>query len=327
MLVFLTTAANQQTIRAYFQSYGAPLEGQIAPWTYAELFRARELPRASFVFADLELLTDRERGHATRIWEQLGKHGCPRLNHPTRSLRRFELLRMLHARGSNAFGVYRLAERAQPARYPVFLRGENDHAGARTPLLRSPEQLRGAIRRWRWRGERLRDKLVTEFCDTADAQGVYRKYGAFAVGERVLARHLFFSDRWKVKHWKLAGEAFLTEELRYVETNPHQRELREIFSAARIDYGRIDYALLDGRIQVWEINTNPTIVKPSAVRRAREAVHARFSAELELAWKELLAQAPPPGPPIPVRAEGLWTRLRSRARAPGPTRRSPWSRS
>ena len=52
----------------------------------------------------------------------------------------------------------------------------------------------------------------------------------------------------------------LEKERRYIETNPHERELREIFRRARIDYGKIDYAMLGDRLQIWEINTNPNVL-------------------------------------------------------------------
>ncbi len=43
---------------------------------------------------------------------------------------------------------------------------------------------------------------------------------------------------------------------RYFKINPHEPELREIFRLAKIQYGRVDYSILNGTIQVWEINTN-----------------------------------------------------------------------
>jgi hypothetical protein len=49
------------------------------------------------------------------------------------------------------------------------------------------------------------------------------------------------------------------EEARFIEENPHAKEMRDIFRLARLDYGRIDYGMVDGRIQVYEINSNPTI--------------------------------------------------------------------
>jgi hypothetical protein len=49
------------------------------------------------------------------------------------------------------------------------------------------------------------------------------------------------------------------EEGDYVLTNPHGAVLRELFDLAKVGYGRIDYAVKDGRIQTWEMNLNPTI--------------------------------------------------------------------
>src|SRR3546814_10272912 len=41
--------------------------------------------------------------------------------------------------------------------------------------------------------------LITEFCDTQDDRGLYRKYSAFNVGGRIIPRHLHFSRSWQVK--------------------------------------------------------------------------------------------------------------------------------
>ena len=49
------------------------------------------------------------------------------LNHPTTSMRRYELLRTLFERGDSSFNVYRLTECRQPQRWPVFIREENEH--------------------------------------------------------------------------------------------------------------------------------------------------------------------------------------------------------
>jgi hypothetical protein len=45
----------------------------------------------------------------------------------------------------------------------------------------------------------------------------------------------------------------------FFNTNPHEAWIREMFAIAHIDYGRIDYGILNGKPQVWEINTNPMI--------------------------------------------------------------------
>jgi hypothetical protein len=97
------------------------------------------------------------------------------------------------------------------------------------------------------------------------------------------------STDWQVKEADLLGEQFLRAELEYVETNPHEAEVREIFALARVDYGRIDYSFdADGRMQVWEINTNPTLVMPTYdPKRPRTPVRALFTARLAPCWTEL----------------------------------------
>ena len=59
------------------------------------------------------------------------------------------------------------------------------------------------------------------------------------------------------------------QHLDYVRTNPHADELRKLFGAANIEYGRIDYTIADGRIQVFEINTNPAGAWDPATKTGR----------------------------------------------------------
>ena len=119
-----------------------------------------------------------------------------------------------------------------------------------------------------------------------------RKYGAFKVLDRILARQIHFSRRWILREPDIRTPETTREELEYVETNPHAEQLREIFALARIDYGRIDYSMVGGRIQVWEINTNPMILIP----RDREdplrfTAHDRFGRAFNDALESLMARA------------------------------------
>ena len=105
----------------------------------------------------------------------------------------------------------------------------------------------------------MRELLVVEFCDPADAPGAYRKYSATCVQGRVAAQYVAVNRHWMVKfHGGKFREEWAHEERDYIRRNPHAAEINHIFSLAGIDYGRIDYGMLDGRIQVWEINTNPS---------------------------------------------------------------------
>jgi hypothetical protein len=80
-----------------------------------------------------------------------------------------------------------------------------------------------------------------------------------------------------VKLADLAEPAMIEEEVAFLESNPHADALRECARVAGISYGRIDYSLLDGRPQVWEINTNAMLASSiSAAIPARRPVHLRF---------------------------------------------------
>ena len=48
-------------------------------------------------------------------------------------------------------------------------------------------------------GRDLTRRLIVEFVDTRGRDNLYRKYGAFRVGDRVLPRHVFHNDAWMVK--------------------------------------------------------------------------------------------------------------------------------
>jgi hypothetical protein len=191
---------------------------------------------------------------------RLAAEGCAVHNDPARTLRRFELLAELRRLGRNEFAAVRATADVRALRYPVFLRAERTHDGALSPLLHSAAEVDAAIGRAVLQGRSLGDLLVVEFCSTADADGRFRKYAAVVVGGRVVPRSLAYGTSWMLKH--RASEftrAMVLEERDYILANPHERELRELFAIAGAEYGRIDYALKDGRVQTWEINLNPTI--------------------------------------------------------------------
>jgi hypothetical protein len=266
MIFFLVTTEHQNTVAPYASHWRRELAPQVQVVPYAALTHNAGFPPGTYVFSDLERLTTAQRALLSDVWEQLaGQGGRVRLlNHPQRSFRRLELLQTLAKRGKNAFNVFHPADPARPWRFPVFLRLENQHNGNLSPLLSDQQTLEKWLVRLVMMGAPVKDLLVVEFCDTKDAEGIYRKYSAFRVGERIFPRHLLFSRKWLLKDMDLVEPALREELKAYVATNPHEPELRSIFELANIQYGRIDYSLLDGRIQAWEINTNPIILKPPA---------------------------------------------------------------
>lgn len=301
MIHFLTTRRHGYTLRHYLDSFGQALRSRFHPVSYGELFRSRSLPEGAYVFADLERLCPRNRGFAAHVHDRLAARGTgPLLNDPARTLRRHDLLRTLHERGLNDFRAYRCGDDLAQVRLPAFVRGEDDHRGALTPPLADAHALSAAVRGSRRPWRRRRANFVTEFLDTADAEGVYRKYAAFCVAGHVIPRHVFFAREWMIKKPGLVDPRFIAEELRYVEENPHRDRLAEIFALAGVGYGRIDYGIWRGRIQTWEINTNPMImIADDRGCAPRMPVHDLFAQRLAEAF-EAVAGSAAGGGAIPI---------------------------
>lgn len=284
-LFFLYSPQNPNPVFQYLATWGRVHRRHILPLTYDSLFRKTIHAAGVYLFADLELLSTAERRRAAEIWQELHARGLKLLNHPEKSLRRYDLLQSLAREGLNPFQVYTLEEDYTRARLPVFVRHANDHRGPQSELITTPAALSGTVERLRNEGADLREWLVTEFTDTADAHGIYRKYAAFNVDGRILPNHLYCSRNWCTKRKDmLTDAAFIAEETDYLAHNPHREQLARIFALARIDYGRIDYNVADGRICAWEINTNPMIITLADMRdRLREDINRRFDASFSTA--------------------------------------------
>jgi len=184
------------------------------------------------------------------------------LNDPHRCLNRFALLKTLHGRGLNYFRAHRPGQLPDDLKFPVFLRRETDHRGSMSELLYSPAELKRAIAKLSFRGRWFlwRRLMVVEYVDCAGADGLFRKYSVMNVGGTLIPRHILFSRNWVTKKADFVSAATVEEEIAFLDNFPHREEVAEIFRLAGVDYGRVDYGLKSGRVQVWEINTNPTVV-------------------------------------------------------------------
>jgi hypothetical protein len=246
-----------------------------------------------YVFSDLERLPHRHCQQLAEWLRAVKLSPRPRiLNHPTRSLRRYELLRTLYEAGKNPFNAYRVTERRMPARYPVFLREEREHSGPTSALLCSEVELRRDIENLDRDELSREERLIVEFADTAGADGLYRKYSAYRIGDAYLPKHVLFSRHWMQKHGDLVEDALIDEEEAFLRDFPHREQVKETFETARIDYGRVDYGVKDGKIVVWEINTNPFA---QAVPEQHPARRHDFALEFErlagAAFEALLSRA------------------------------------
>lgn len=303
MIVYLVRRRHRYTIDLFLASHGhrLPFRLEVIPWERA--LRARRLPVATYLFCDLERLGPADQERAARLHAALtAAPGARVLNDPLRSLGRYELLRRLHVEGHNDFDAVRLTEARWPERWPVFVRDEREHVGALTPLLRSREELEAAVAGLVAEGRTRDGRIAVEFGAEPDADGWFRKYGAFRVGDRIVPRHVFWSEHWVVRSAGRVDAEREAEELRYVRENPHEAELREIFDLAHIDYGRIDYGLVGGRVQTFEINTNAVLAGDDGSGPQRRAVHEHFVKAFVAALAVVDGDASPDGtvaiPPV-----------------------------
>lgn len=280
----------------YLSSWGWPFIPVIQSIDYDRFLRNPGYLPGVYIFADLESLNSEQRCQAEEAWNKLKAMGeqVHLLNHPTQTLCRYALLKKLHAENINTFNVYRPDEDLSRARFPVFLRIENDHNGKRTEILNNPGELKAALAQVKKENPGQTGWLITEFCDTRNEEGIFHKYSAFILDGEIIPRHLFFSRGWCQKTADLSKESFLKEELSYVEQNPYKDQLISIFRLANIDYGRMDYGILNGKIQAWEINTNPVILTTEMAKKSkdRKIIHQTFHQKLKKAWAGLLQRPP-----------------------------------
>jgi hypothetical protein len=236
-------------------------------------------------------------------WRALKEAGAPVLNDPIYSMRRYELLRALREAGINDFDAYMLTEHRRPSRFPVFIRKAADHGGAHSPLLYDQAALDAELARLDAEGVWPGDRLIVEYVETADAAGIRRKYAALRFGDRLLPRQILHSKEWIIKRHDLHLPEMVAEEIAYLAANPHAEQLMAIFDLAGMEFGRIDYGFANGRLQVFEINPNPTIIGrwPPAAPDYRAAPRgATYRAVMERIVEALMALDAGEGPMVRV---------------------------
>ena len=291
MIFFLVTNENRQTMDWYLSSRGKKIITLIQLLEYERIFKKDKFLPGVYIFSDLGLLSDDQRKQAVQIWDEL-KEQYPGqavlLNHPAKAKRRYDLLKHLHAKEINRFNTYRLNENLSEIKFPVMFRYQADNSGNPATLLHNHDELNQAVASVKETVGDISSWAVTEYCDTSDDHGIFRKYGAFMIGETVVPRHVLFSQNWFQKYDDIYNEQCFKEELAYLQENPHAESIKRIFREANMDYGRIDYSCKDGVIQVWEINSNPNLFNLyKKYHPLRRPANDLFAQKIESAWREL----------------------------------------
>src|SRR5215472_2100843 len=168
MIHFVVGDEGSFSMRYYLNEEGAALRDRMRVVLYEELARLDRLPLGTWVFAELDRLSEAEQELVTIACERLAAANCNArvLNHPRQALLRHDLLRAAYDVGLNRFRAWPAAAIPTALRYPVFVRFANQHTGNLTPLLDSPRSVEKALASLMGSRLRLRDLLVVEFCDT-----------------------------------------------------------------------------------------------------------------------------------------------------------------
>jgi len=262
LIVFLSTHGHTFT-HAALGTTTAAFDAQTV--SYPAAFASTSLPRATYVFTDFDRLSPSDLAAAAALYRCLRAAGARVLNDPARAPSRYGLLRLLHEHGINRFDAYRVEERVEPERWPVFLRTEGGHGLPVSDLLHDPQALHDAIEHAVAEGVPRSALLIIEFAAEPVRPGLYRKLSAFRVGDRCFAHSCVHDEQWLVKYGRqgVATAELYEDELRIVRENAFSETLNTAFALAEIDYGRADFGLLGGEVQVYEINTNPSISFPA----------------------------------------------------------------
>ncbi|MCC6984034.1 MAG: hypothetical protein IT535_12235 [Bauldia sp.] len=258
MLIFVTATGHEFTNRKALREEGAPRSVRTS---YASLLNTARLARGTYIFTDFDRLGPRELQFAAELYRKVAAAGWPVANDPARVRQRYAMLRHLRAAGINGFGAYRLESGEMPERYPVFLRNECDHFGPLTDLLPDREAMLEAAGKLIAAGHPERNLIAVEYAAEPIGPDLYRRLGAFRIGDRIVPTVSAHELHWKAKRGTkgIARQSDYDEEHAHVRDNPFREALMAAFEAARIDYGRADFGLVGGRVQIYEINTNPAL--------------------------------------------------------------------
>ena len=267
MIHYVVTERFSRTIATFLRNTGRDLAGTLRLLTYEELFFERAGPIGHYVFTDFDRLSRYELDTVARFATGLQDKvpDARILNHPGKALERMALLVALRRAGINDFTATRLDTGERPPHFPVFIRAEDGHDGPETELVDEADFDR-SLAELRARGIPLRGRIAIGFAAEKGANGRFRKFGAFNIGGTVIPQHLIQSDGWAIKR-RVPGDTTPTaidtsaesvdEELEYIRSNPHRDAILRAFNAGSIECGRADYGVVDGKVQIYEINTNP----------------------------------------------------------------------
>jgi tetratricopeptide (TPR) repeat protein len=105
------------------------------------------------------------------------------------------------------------------------------------------------------------------------------------VGDHFITDICWYGPFWEIKGDcdGIADRQLYEDELKMVRYNSYGEAVERVFALANIEYGRLDFGLVDGNPCVYEINTNPMLFGPPRSHPIPERVESR-----KLKWSKLV---------------------------------------
>ena len=282
MICFLTGEGKAACVGALLSDPSAP---RTIVLPYSRALVQPVLPKATYVFTDFDTLNTLDLTDAARLFRRLKEEGCRVLNDPARVSTRFALLRQLHESGLNPINAYLAAEGSKQWRFPVFIRMADGHDGPLSDLIWDQPELDLAIEAAVVAGFPRSTILIVEYAAQTIRSGVFRKSSVYRIGDHFVSDIWWYGTSWAVKGDRdgLADQELYDEELKMMHDNSYVGAVEAAFALANIEYGRLDFGLVDGSACVYEINTNPTLFGPRS-----HPIPERVES-LKLRWARLIA--------------------------------------
>jgi hypothetical protein len=276
MIQFLHTRGHDYTVKDVKADSNAPA---IRSMNYDALIRARSLRGGTYIFTDVDRLGFWDVEHASHLYLQMKNAGVRVLNNPAVVRTRYPLLRALRVAGLNDFNAYRVDDIDSIERFPVFVRKIHGHRAPLSGLLQTRDDLQKAIEAAIAGGTPRENLIVVEFAAEPLRPGLFRKMSVFCIGGAIVPHISVHDTTWLVKYGRKFDniEDLYQQEFEMLQSNPHAEHLKKVFDVAGIEYGRADFGLYQGRIQVYEINTNPHVAPPCKHPSASRIKSMNFS--------------------------------------------------
>ncbi len=144
--------------------------------------------------------------------------------------------------------------------FPFFIREDWGHGGTMERVDNSEQLARVRI-------EQYRRPIAIELIDVMSADGLYRKYRYFAIGDYGISHHLLTTSEWITRGAdRIYDPQTRAEELAFIACpNPHHAQFQQARRELGLDYVAFDYGYdHSGRVVVWEANPYPFIHWPAS---------------------------------------------------------------